>query len=96
MSELLKPAGANPVGTFFVFLQLLEGNVMPMALPTSVWLILSIKRRIRTRAPTYSSFWVGDLVNMVESLTGGGNAGKLACSVQMVVSQSAHAQRPQY
>ena len=56
---MLQPAGADPVGALFIFLHLLERQAE--RIPSFSWLILSIIRRIRTRAPTCLSVGFGDL-----------------------------------
>src|SRR5258708_27387705 len=43
-------------------------NVNPMSLPSSVWLISSIMRRMRTRLPTCLSVELGDFLGMIDRL----------------------------
>ena len=60
--DLLKAAGADPVGAFFVFLYLLESE--PERFAKFLLAQPSMIRRIRTRLPTYLSTGLGALVDI--------------------------------
>src|SRR5262245_7906437 len=57
MGDLLQPACRDAGGASLVFLHLL--GVRPSAAPSFSWLIATILRRMRTRAPTCSSVGFG-------------------------------------